>query len=59
MKRICLLCRRCEFDPWVRKIPWSRNDNPLQYSRLRNPMDRGDWQATAHGVAKSWTWLSD
>ena len=29
--------------------------NPLQYSCLENPMDRGAWQATAHGVAKSWT----
>ena len=29
--------------------------NPLQYSRLENPMDRGVWQATAHRVAKSQT----
>ena len=35
------------------------NGNPLQYSCLENPMDRGAWQATVHGVAKSWTWLSD
>ena len=28
------------------------NGNPLQYSCLRNPMDRGAWQATVHGVAK-------
>ena len=28
-----------------------------QYSCLKNPMDRGAWQATAHRVAKSWTWL--
>ena len=33
------------------------NGNPLQYSCLRNPMDRGAWRATAHRVAKSWTWL--
>ena len=26
------------------------NDNPLQYSCLENPMDRGDWQVTVHGV---------
>ena len=32
--------------------------NPLQYSCLENPMDRGAWQATVHGVAKSWTQLS-
>ena len=29
------------------------NDNPLQYSCLENPMDRGAWQATVHGVAES------
>ena len=32
--------------------------NPLQYSCLENSMDRGAWQATDHGVAKSWTQLS-
>ena len=31
------------------------NGNPLQYSCLGNPMGRGDWQATVHGVAKSRT----
>ena len=31
--------------------------NSLQYSCLENPMDRGSWQATVHGVAKSQTWL--
>ena len=35
------------------------NGNPLQYSCLENPMDRGAWQATVHRVAKSWTRLSD
>ena len=34
------------------------NGNPLQYPCLENPMDRGAWQATVHGVAKSRTWLS-
>ena len=29
--------------------------NPLQYFCLRNPMDRGIWQATVHGVIQSWT----
>ena len=33
--------------------------NPLQYSCLENPTDRGAWRATVHGVAKSWTQLSD
>ena len=31
--------------------------NPLQFSCLENPMDRGAWWATVHGVAKSWSWL--
>ena len=35
------------------------NGNPLQYSCLENPMDRGAWQATVHGVAKSQTQLRD
>jgi len=45
-ERICLpmqgLPDSPEFDPWVGKIPWRRNGNPLQYSCLNNPMDRGD-----------------
>ena len=41
------------FDPWVGKIPWGRKGNPLQYSCLQNPMGRGAWWATAHGVAES------
>ena len=35
------------------------NGNQLQYSNLENSMDRGAWQATVHGVVKSWTRLSD
>ena len=34
------------------------NGNPLQYSRLGSPIDRGAWRATVHGVAKSWTRLN-
>ena len=41
--------------PWVRKSPGGGNGNLLQYSCLGNPKDRGAWQATVHGVAKSWT----
>ena len=33
------------------------DDNPFQYSCLENPMDRGAWQPTVHGVIKSQTWL--
>ena len=36
-----------------------RNGNPLQFSSLGNPMDRGAWQGIVHGVTKSQTWLSD
>ena len=32
------------------KSPGERNGNPFQYSCLENPMDRGTWQATVHGV---------
>ena len=32
---------------------------PLQYSCLGNPKDRGAWQATVHGITKSWTQLDD
>ena len=45
-KRIHLQCRRCGFDPWVRRSPGGGQDNPLQYSSLENPMDRGAWQTT-------------
>ena len=31
------------------------HSNPLQYSYLENPMDRGTWWVTVHGVAKGWT----
>ena len=98
-QRICLPCRRSQFDFWVRKMHWrrdrlptpvfsgfpggsdskesscnvgdlgsipglggspvKRNDYPLQYSSLENSMDRGVWQATVHGVTKSWTRRSD
>ena len=39
--------------------PGGGNGYPLQYSFLENPMDRGVWRATVHGLAKSWTRLSD
>ena len=35
------------------------NGTPLQYSCLENPMEGGAWWAAVHGVAKSWTRLSD
>ena len=41
------------------KSPGKENGNPFQYSCPENPMDREDWWATVHGVAKSKTQLSD
>ena len=38
--------------------PGEENDYPLWYSCLENSMDRGAWQATVHGITKSWTRLS-
>ena len=37
------------------RSPGEGNGNPLQYSCLENPMDRGTWEAAVHGVAKSRT----
>ena len=37
--------------------PGEGNDYLLQYSWLKNSMDRGAWQATVQGVTKSWIWL--
>ena len=45
--------------PGSGRSPGEGNGNPLQYSYQDNPMDRGVWQATVHGVTKSWTCLSD
>ena len=39
------------------RSPGGAHDNPLQYSCLENPMDRGAWRATVHRVAQSWTRL--
>ena len=54
-KELARQCRRHErlrFNPWVGKTPGVGNGNPLT-SCLENYMDRGAWQATIHGVAKS------
>ena len=45
--------------PGSGRSPGEGKGNPLQYSCLENPMDRGAWWATIHGVAKSRTRLSD
>ena len=43
----------CGFIPGLGRPPRGEHGNPLQYSHLENPMDRGAWWATVHGVAKS------
>ena len=45
--------------PGSGRSPGEGNGNPLQYSCLENPMDRGAWWATVHGVTKGQTRLSD
>ena len=45
--------------PRSRRSPGGGNGNPLQYSCLKSPKDREAWWATAHGVTKSRTLLSD
>ena len=45
--------------PGLGKSLGEGNGNPLQYSCLENSMNRGGWQDTVHGIAKSQTGLSD
>ena len=42
----------------LERFPGIGNGNLFQYACLDNSMNRGDWQATVHGVSKSWTWLN-
>ena len=44
--------------PEMGRSPGEGNGNPLQYSCLGNPIDRGAWRSTVHGVPKSKTQLS-
>ena len=41
--------------PGLGQSPGVGHGNPLQFSFLENPMDRGAWHATVHSIAKSWT----
>ena len=43
--------------PGLKRSPGRGHGNPSQYSCLENPMDRGAWQTTVHGIAKSQTRL--
>ena len=47
--------KRRGFDPWVRKIPGGGPSNPLQYSCLENPMDRGAWGLQSTGSQRDMT----
>ena len=49
--------REVDLIPELGRHPGGGHGNPLQYSCLENPMDRGAWQATVHSVPKSQTWL--
>ena len=53
----------CQADPGSNpgsgRSPGEENGNPLQYSCLGNPMDRGVWWVTVHRVTQSWTQLSN
>ena len=43
--------------PGLGRSPGGGHDNPLQYSSLENPKDRGAWQAIVHSVANDWAQL--
>ena len=45
--------------PNLGRYPGAGHGNPLQYSCLENPINRGSWHATVHGVAQSWAQLKD
>ena len=51
----CRRYNRFGFNPRLERSLGGGHGNPLQYSFLENPMDRGPWQATAHRVAQSRT----
>ena len=53
----CRRQRRHGFDPWVGKIPWRRAQQPTPVFLLENPMDRGAWWDTVHGVTEGQTQL--
>ena len=64
--QVALVVKNClpmhgTLEMWVRSLggttPWRRTCNPLRYSCLENPKDRGAWQAIVQRVAQSWTRL--
>ena len=55
----CRRCKRCGFNPWVRKISWRRKWQPTPVFLPGNSHDRGAWWTTVHEVTKSWIWPSN
>ena len=55
VKRLPTMRERLGLIPGSGRSPGEGNGNPLQYSCLENPMDRGAWWATVHGITKSRT----
>ena len=49
--------RDVDLIPESGRYPGGEHGNPLQFSCLENPMDRGAWWATVHGISKSWARL--
>ena len=55
----CRRCKRCGFNSWVGKMLWRRQWQPTSVFLPGKFIDRGAWQATVCGMAKSCTWLSN
>ena len=51
--QVALVVKKRGLDPWVGKILGGGQGNPLQYSCLENPMDKGAWKATPWGSTVS------
>ena len=58
VKESAYQCRRCRFDPWVRKISWRRKWQPTSAFLPRESQGQRSLVGTVHGVAKSWPQLS-
>ena len=54
-KELACQCRKCAFDPWVRKIPWRRAWQPTPLFLSGESHGQRSLVGTVHGVAKSWT----
>ena len=60
VSKVCLQRGRPGFNPWVAKVPWRRNGNPLQCSCLGNPMDRSlvGYSPWGHKESDRTEWLT-